>query len=136
MGIKQLENGNSVFIEDTNHLKDDVSNFLIENRHRRNLFKGLSFIALAPVVAIKPFENWAMVRMPELGQYYNGIYGIVAMVAIFVITYVVYKIIALLKDREYSCGTWRKTIYSRILDQGKTSGRFYCQHHKQQIHKV
>lgn len=117
-GDKTLGNGNSVFIEDTNHLKDDISNFLLENRRRKNLFKGLSFIALAPVVAVKPFENWAKTRMPELGQYYNGIYGVVAMVTIFAIAYVVYKIIELLKDRDIVVERG-ENVYSRILDKVK-----------------
>ena len=107
-----------MFIEDTNHLKDDISNFLLENRRRKNLFKGLSFIALAPVVAVKPFENWAKTRMPELGQYYNGIYGVVAMVTIFAIAYVVYKIIELLKDRDIVVERG-ENVYSRILDKVK-----------------
>lgn len=117
-GDKTLENGSSVFIEDTNHLKDDISNFLLENRRRTNLFKGLSFIALAPVVAVKPFENWAKANMPELGQYYNGIYGVVAMVTIFVVAYVVYKIIELLKDRDVIV-EHGENVYSRVLDRVK-----------------
>lgn len=117
-GDKVLPNGNRIFYEDTNHLKDDVNTYLLEKEKKKNAFKGLTTIALVPVVAVKPFELWAKARMPELGQYYNGIYGIVAMILIFASAYITYKIIDLLKGDDIIV-EHGDNAYSRILDTVK-----------------
>ena len=113
-----LTNGNSIFVEDINHLKEDVNGFILEDDHKRNVFKGLTAISLIPVIAVKPLENWARARMPELGQYYTGIYGAVAMVVIFAVTYITYKIIELLKDKDIIVEK-EDDAWSKILDRVK-----------------
>ncbi len=117
-GDKVLPNGNRIFYEDTNHLKGDVNTYILEKTRKKNAFKGLTTIALVPVVAVKPFELWARGRMPELAQYYNGIYGIVAMILIFASAYITYKIIDLLKDDDIIV-EHGDNAYSRILDNVK-----------------
>ena len=43
-----LPNGNSIFVEDINHLKEDVNGFILEDDHKRNVFKGCLLYTSSP----------------------------------------------------------------------------------------
>lgn len=99
-GDKELEDGTSLFLTDLNYLKEQVNDERIARTKSKYAFSCLTGLALAPVLFIKPLETWAKYEMPEIAQYYNGIYGTVAMIAIFVSSFVVYNLIVALKERE------------------------------------
>lgn len=99
-GDKTLEDGTSLFLTDLNYLKEEVNMERIARKKNRNAFSCLTGIALAPVLAIKPFEAWAVSNMPEIGQYYEGLYGIIGMITIFVSSFVCYSLIVALKEKE------------------------------------
>lgn len=99
-GDKTLKDGTSLFLTDLNYLKEEVNMERIARKKNKNAFACLTGIALAPVLAIKPFEAWAVSNMPEIGQFYEGLYGIIGMVAIFVSSFVCYSLIIALKEKE------------------------------------
>ena len=99
-GDKTLKDGTSLFLTDLNYLKEEVNMERIARKKNKNAFSCLTGIALAPVLAIKPFEAWAVSNMPEIGQYYEGLYGIIGMVAIFVSSFVCYSLVVALKEKE------------------------------------
>jgi len=99
-GDKTLEDGTSLFLTDLNYLKEEVNMERVYRKKNKNAFSCLTGIALAPVLAIKPFEAWAVSNMPEIGQYYEGLYGIIGMISIFVSSFVCYNLIVALKERE------------------------------------
>lgn len=100
MGDKRLADGTSVFINDLNYLKDEINQEIITTRKNANAYRSLTVMSLAPVLGIKPIEKWAKANMEEIATYYNGIYGIVAIMSIFAIAFIVYKIIITLRDKE------------------------------------
>lgn len=99
-GDKELEDGASLFLTDLNFLKEEVNNERLTKQKNKNAFASLTTLALAPVMLIKPLEIWAVANMPDIAQYYGGIYGIVAMVAIFISSFVTYMLIVALRDKE------------------------------------
>ena len=99
-GDKELEDGTSLFLNDLNYLKEEVNNEQIAREKKKNAFACLTGLALAPVLAIKPLEIWAKANMAEIAQFYDGLYGTVAMIAIFVSSFIVYNLIVALKDKE------------------------------------
>ena len=115
MGDKKLSDGTSVFINDLNYLKDEINQEMIANQKNEMAFKSLTTIALAPVLAIKPIESWAKSNMEEIATYYNGIYGIVAMISIFVISFLTYNIITTLRDKDRTVEK-EDTIFSKLID--------------------
>ena len=100
MGDNILSDGTSVFINDLNYLKDEINQEIIFRQKNRNAFMLLTTIALAPVLGIKPIEMWAIGNMEEISIYYEGIYGITAMIAVFLSSFICYLVIVTLRDKE------------------------------------
>ena len=116
MGDKRLADGTSVFINDLNYLKDEINQEIITTRKNENAYRGATVLALAPVLAIKPIEAWAKSNIDQIASYYDGIYGIVAMMSIFAIAYITYKVIITLKDKERVTEKG-ETITSRLIEK-------------------
>ncbi|NLD50405.1 MAG: hypothetical protein GX660_24965 [Clostridiaceae bacterium] len=83
----------SMFLSNLNYLKQEI-NYEVLKRERLNyLFKSLSLIAIAPIFTIKLIEKWAVYNLPELKVYYEGAYGFVVQVALFIIVILCYQLI-------------------------------------------
>ena len=100
MGDSILSDGTSVFINDLNYLKDEINQEIIFRQKNRNAFMLLTTIALAPVLGIKPIEMWAIGNMEEISIYYKGVYGITAMIIVFLSSFICYLVIVTLRDKE------------------------------------
>lgn len=99
-GDKKLENGTTLFLADLDNLKEEVSIELLNRRIIASRFHGLTMMSLLPVLAIKPFEMIMKGWFPEMAAYYEGIYGLVAMIALFLISFFTYTLVVALRDRE------------------------------------
>lgn len=97
-GDRKLNDGTSLFLSDINYLKEEVNNEIIANRKNTAKFKGLPAYAIAPIIGIKPVEMWAKGNMPEMATYYSGLYGIVSMVVVFIISIICHELITTLRD--------------------------------------
>ncbi len=95
---KKLENGKSTFSTGINQLKKQISDELLNRKKNSNAFRGLLYMTLIPVLLIKPIEAWADHTIEGLGQYYDGIYGIVAMIVIFIVSTICYQLVVTLRD--------------------------------------
>lgn len=95
-----LVDGKSKFLNGLEQLKQDVSDELLMKKKSKYAFMGLSWISLFPVVAIKPIETWVVTNMEEVKNFYTGIYGIVSMIAIFVLSFIAHTLIISLRDKE------------------------------------
>lgn len=83
----------SMFLTNLNYLKQEI-NYEVLKRERLNyLFKSLSVIAIVPVFTIKLIEKWAISNLPELKVYYEGAYGFVVQMILFVIVLFCYQLI-------------------------------------------
>lgn len=97
-GDTQTDKENSIFTNDLNYLKEEVNNEILGRRKNTSAFRSMVGVILAPVIAIKPIEIWAKGSFPEVAQYYNGTYGIVAMILVFVVSFAVYMLVTSLRD--------------------------------------
>ena len=97
-GDKKMEDGSSLFLKNLNFLKEEVNIELLKEQKTQALFSGLSVIAMVPIFLVKPIENWAIGNVPQLAAIYKGTYGIVCMVAVFVVSLIVYTIVESLKS--------------------------------------
>lgn len=95
-----LVDGKSKFLTGLEQLTADVSDELLMKKKSKYAFMALSWIAIFPVVAIKPIETWVVTNMEEVKSFYNGIYGIVAMVTIFVLSFIMHSLVISLRDKE------------------------------------
>lgn len=111
-GDKTLDDGSSLFLKNLNFLKEEINIELLKEQKTKALFQGLNAITILPIFFIKPIENWAIGNVPQLASIYKGTYGIVCMVAVFVVSLVVYTIVEYLKSQ--------RTIEIKSTDYSKT----------------
>ena len=140
-GDKKMENGESLFLKNLNFLKEEVNIELLKERKNTNLFSGLTLVALIPIFAIKPIENWAMHNMSEISEFYKGSYGIICMALVFFFSAVAYTVIGALKNGRQA-ETTDTTIYKaiaeippikRFLNRQVTRNYTKCQRHNDML---
>ena len=97
-GDKTLEDGQSLFLTNINYLKEEINVEIIKRRRNAFLFSGLITLTLLPLFFLKAIEAWGISCIPEMAGFYSGTAGTIVMAGIFVITVIVYQLIASLKD--------------------------------------
>ena len=95
-----LVDGKSKFLTGLEQLHADVADDILMRKKSKYAFMGLSWISLFPVIAVKPAEAWVVTNMEEVKSFYSGIYGIVSMIAIFVLSFIAHALIVSLRDKE------------------------------------
>lgn len=98
-GDKELEDGQSLFITNIDYLCDRISKEIVNRRKEKYAFSSTSWLALFPVLGIKPLTNFNTSNFPELSEMYKGVYGIVTTVLIFVASFFCYSLIISLRDK-------------------------------------
>ena len=92
------DNGESDFLNSIAFLKEEVNAELLKRERVEYKFKMLSSMALWAAFFIKPIEMWSLGNMPDLAEFYTGIYGKSIMIGIFVLSFICYKLVEILKD--------------------------------------
>lgn len=87
----------SMFIKNLTYLTDEISNAIDLQNENDALFKNLPWMCVLPILAIKPIEAWAIGNMPETQSFYNGMYGALTTVGLFVISIICYNLITSLR---------------------------------------
>jgi hypothetical protein len=113
-GDKVLNTGESMFLRNLNFLKEEVNNELLRRQTNAASFAGIAGIAIMPVFFIKPISIYWITNVPDVASYYNGAYGTVTMVLVFVISIVCYRAIQYLKDNGRSAQIREDGISRRI----------------------
>lgn len=96
---KILDNGKSMFLTNIGYLKEEVHAEMDKIKKSESLFKFRAGLAILPVLMIKPIQNWANEYLPELADFYTGIYGIMTEVLIMAASFICYTLVMNLKDR-------------------------------------
>lgn len=104
--------GSSVFLKNTEYLKEVISDELIRLDFVNNIFAGLVFVCIFPVVFIKPVEMWGISVMPDMKEFYLGTAGLVTTGIIYVVTIVAYELIVSMRD-----GRMREEEYHPVIDR-------------------
>lgn len=95
---KKTEQGGSIFLRDLNYLREEVLIELNRKEQINYLFRSLAQISLFPLILIKPIEFWVKNMIEGMANIYNGLYGLIAMLVIFFITFFCYTLIYIYKD--------------------------------------
>lgn len=99
---KVLANGKSMFLTNIGYLKDEVHAELDRIKKSEQKFKMKSFVAVMPVFLIKGIQFWANTYLPEIKDFYSGVYGVVIEVLIFGLSIIAYTLVVDLKDRGHA----------------------------------
>ncbi len=99
----KLAEGKSVYLNNLNYLKQEINLELLRREKLGYLFQSLSAIAVFPVFTLKPLENWAITNIPELKEYYEGAYGFLSVIILFILVFGSYQLITRLQSNtEYA----------------------------------
>lgn len=90
----------SLFLTNLNYLKNEINVEILKRNKINHVFSGLIFMTLMPVFFLKIIKNWSISNLPELEKYYDGGYGIMVSILIFIVTILVYHFIYWLKSNE------------------------------------
>ena len=96
---KVLEDGRSMFLTNIGYLKKEVHSELDKIKKAKSLFFLRTTVTVLPIFLIKPIQAWANKYVPEVSDYYTGVYGIVLEVSIFILAIICYSLVMNLKDR-------------------------------------
>ena len=119
-GDRQVDE-KSMFLTNINYLKQEIKYELLRKEKLGHLFKSLSVITVIPIFFIKPLERWAMSNLPELSCYYEGSYGFVVQIMMFILVIISYILINKMKASRKIIVFHEKTITGRILENEKIS---------------
>lgn len=101
-GDKSLD-GKSVYLMNLNYLKQEINMELLRREKLGYLFQCLSAIAVFPIFTLNPIRKWAISNIPELQEYYDGVYGFISVIVLFILVITAYQLIGRLRsDAEYS----------------------------------
>lgn len=120
-GDKKTEQGGSLFLRNLNYLREEVLMELNRKEQINYRFHSLVQISLFPLIFIKPIEFWAKNIMEGMANIYNGLYGLIAMLAIFFITFFCYTLVCIYKDDDKG-QLIEDSIWHRVSSKQPISG--------------
>ncbi len=89
----RIVDGQSMFLQNMNYLKQEINLEVLKRRQIQYLFKSLTLIALLPIFSLTFIENWAESNMTELSVYYDGIYGFYVQIGLFAVVMLAYQML-------------------------------------------
>lgn len=115
-GDKRMDNGESMFLRNLNFLKEEINNELLRRQSNAASFAGVAGIAIMPIFFIKPISMYWIKNVPDVASYYNGSYGTIIMVLVFIVSILCYQAIEYLKDNGKSADVKENGISRRVAD--------------------
>lgn len=94
----QVVGGQSLYLSNINHLKNDIHTELLKIKNTKFAFTGFSFIAVIPIIFLLPIRNWGVSNIPELANFYDYSKGRLLAILIYLITLIAYFMLINLKD--------------------------------------
>ncbi|MGM0380226.1 MAG: hypothetical protein ACQEQE_10815 [Bacillota bacterium] len=99
-GDKRIDD-RSVLMTNINYLKEELKYELLKRKKLDYLFKSLSIISIIPVFFINPLKNWGMYHLKELKVYFNGSYGFIVQIILFLLVFLSYMFINKMKSEHF-----------------------------------
>lgn len=90
--------GVSLYLKDLNNITQELQMEVLKRDKLDYLFKSLTYIAVLPVLAIKPLENWAMSSFNATIDFYEGKLGFLMQILLLVTVFLSYALITRVKD--------------------------------------
>ncbi|MDA3845473.1 MAG: hypothetical protein PF505_02875 [Vallitaleaceae bacterium] len=112
----QKISGTSNFLKNLNFLKQEISMALLKRDKLNYLLSSLTLISVLPIFLVKPLEHWASKSMPELMNYYQGVYGFVAQIALFLMVILAYQLIIRIRSRDEGFREQEKSFSNLLIN--------------------
>ncbi|GAA0853869.1 hypothetical protein GCM10008915_75550 [Bifidobacterium pullorum subsp. gallinarum] len=117
-GDKKLRDGSSMFLTALDRLKKEINLEILRREKLSYYLRGLTIIAITPVLFTKAIETWARGNFPAMTDFYTSKLGIITKISVFtiiVVSYVLLRKIQETNEGKYVAKTkrfkWEKRIY-------------------------
>lgn len=111
----QLVDEKSMFLLNLNYLKQEINLEYLKRRQITYLFKSLSLIAIMPIFSLPMIEKWAKFNLPELAIYYQGAYGFIVQIALFLLVGISYELINRMQSNQEEHHVFQDRIETTLL---------------------
>ncbi|TCZ77235.1 hypothetical protein E0485_12320 [Paenibacillus albiflavus] len=116
-GDKTVKNG-SLYLNALSKLTQEMNFDILRREKLGHLLKGLTVIALLPVLFTSPIENWARTYFPAISDFYAGQFGLLFKIVVFltiIVSYILLRKMLENDEANYSIkparNQWRKRLY-------------------------
>ncbi len=90
--------GTSVYLKNLNNILSDINLEILKRDKINYMFRSLTIIAVVPLVAIKPLQNWAESSFPALMNFYDSSIGFFMQALIIVSIFVCYLMLRIIRE--------------------------------------
>lgn len=115
-------NGASLYLKNLNNITEEMQLEILKREKLDYVFQSLSFIAIAPVLILRPLRTWAVSNFAFTAQFYDGKLGLIAQIILVLLTFICYILTRKLKDNgsikdEYRDpnNTWQMKLYKNPI---------------------
>lgn len=97
LGDRKVD-GTSVYLKNLNNILSEIHLEILKRDKINYMFRSLTVIAVAPLVAIKPLQTWAESNFPALLNFYDSSIGFFMQSLIIVSIFISYLMLRIVKE--------------------------------------
>ena len=96
-GDRQVDKA-SLYLKNLNNITQEMQLEILKRDKLDYVFQSLSVISAIPILGLEPLKNWAVSNFGFTDSFYSGKWGMMAQMAIIILTFVCYILIRKVKD--------------------------------------
>ena len=107
----------SLYLKNLNNISQEMQLEILKRDKLNYVFQSLSIISIVPLLALEPIKNWAVSNFNFTSDFYYGKKGMIAQIAIVVVTFLCYILVRQLKDNGSTSidttpsNPWQEKVY-------------------------
>ena len=90
--------GASLYLKNVDNITQEMQLEILKRDKLNYVFQSLSIISIVPVLLLEPIKKWAVSSFSFTQSFYNGKAGMIAQIALLIVTFLSYILIRKLKD--------------------------------------
>ena len=88
----------SLYLKNLNNITQEMQLEILKRDKLDYVFQSLSVISAIPILGLEPLKSWAVGNFAFTDSFYSGKWGMIAQIAIIILTFVCYILIRKVKD--------------------------------------
>ena len=96
-GDRKVE-GTSLYLKNVDNITQEMQLEILKRDKLNYVFQSLSVIAIVPVLLLEPIKKWAISSFSFTQSFYDGKAGMIAQIALLIVTFLAYILVRKLKD--------------------------------------
>ena len=96
-GDRKVE-GTSLYLKNVDNITQEMQLEILKRDKLNYVFQSLSIISIIPVLLLEPIKSWAISSFSFTQSFYEGKAGLIAQIALLIVTFLAYILVRKLKD--------------------------------------